>query len=88
MNLLSLSEMIVAGTPCSHMTLSMNWVASCLAVMLLLVGMTFIILVNLSITTRAASNPLDKGKGVIKSMEMSVQGLASIGMGCRSPYFL
>lgn len=88
MNFVSLSEIMVEGTPCSHNTLSMNWVANYDAVTLLLVGITLIILLNLSMTTKTASNPLDLGNGVMRSKEMSVQGLVSMGMGWRRPYFL
>ena len=66
----------------------MNKVANYLAPMLLLQGIAFIILLNLSTTTKIASYPEDTGRGVIKSMDISCQGLAAIGIGYNNPYYL
>ena len=87
-NLGSLSEMIVLGTPWAHRTLSMNKVANPLAVIFMVVGTAIIILEKRSTTTNIALYPLDTVSGPIRSSEISVQGLESIGMGCKRPNFL
>ncbi len=62
--------------------------ASCLAVIECDIGAMWHILENLSMHTKRLSYPLIDGKPDNISMEMSLNGMAVIGIGLYKPYCL
>lgn len=85
MKILSLSEIIVLGSPCNLTTLSMIALATVGAVNGCFRGMKWPYLVNLSTTTRIALLESDIGNPSMKSIEMSCQAPWGMGNGCKRP---
>jgi hypothetical protein len=48
-------------------------------------GTKYCSLVKRSTTTHMASQPFNQGRPVMKSIDMSCQGLSGIGRGCKTP---
>ena len=69
-------------------TCYINTWASPLAVRVVTVGMNKAILVRRQTMTSMESLLLDKGSGLIKSIEMEDHGWSGIGSGMVLPYFL
>ena len=84
--MLSLSDIIVFGTPCNF-TISVKYnLAMCLASSTLVQAMKWAILENLSTTTMIESFPrCVLGKAMKKSMVKCSQGLLATGKGMYSP---
>src|SRR5579871_127939 len=85
-NCVPLSKMIDLGEPCSQKISQIKRSAVWAPVMVLCVGMKWACFVRRSLTTRMESNPLDMGRSVMKSMEMSTHRSAGTGRGLRRPY--
>src|SRR5271169_6948898 len=79
------SETIESGMPWRRITWSRKILANSGAVVVLLQGTSWLILVRRSTTTKMESYPFDMGRSVTKSQDMPFQGPDRAGSGASSP---
>jgi len=76
--------MFITGNPCNFYILSLNSLANPFADVFSVVGIKYIIFVNLS-TTKIELHPYASGNLVMKSTEMYIQGFSKIEFGINFP---
>lgn len=87
-NFVSLSEVILLGTPCIRTTSLKNKFATRFVSKVFLQAMKWAIFENLSTTTNMESQPFwILGSPLIKSMDTSTHGFSSVGKGIYNPVF-
>jgi hypothetical protein len=85
MNLLSLSLMMVLGSPCSLNTSLKNNSATCVALKFVAMGKKCANFLKLSTTMKMKSFPCALGNPVMKSMDILSHLCSRIGRGYNSP---